>query len=256
MQPFERLVVAYLVILAAAAPFARVPRAQRMRTIAIAVSSAVAVQGASAFLPPDVRLWLAFLYIPLGYWVPVPLVPASRGGRFESWLRRSEDRLRNTRLRAPRWLVHAMEWAYFFCFPMVPAAFAVVWTTGSVDDVARFWTAVLGAGFACYVTLPWLVSRPPRTMEGSPRPVERTAIARANHFVLGRVSHQLVTFPSGHVAVSIASALAAGAVWPAAGALFAIIAAGVAGGAIAGRYHFIVDVALGFAVGVMAAGLA
>lgn len=61
------------------------------------------------------------------------------------------------------------------------------------------------------------------------------------------------TFPSGHVAVSAACALSVARIWPQAGAALGVLAAAVAIGAAAGRYHFIVDVLLGAVVGVAAA---
>ena len=45
---------------------------------------------------------------------------------------------------------------------------------------------------------------------------------------------------------------AAGTVWPLAGAVLGIIAAGVALGAVTGRYHYFVDVVLGVVLGVIA----
>ena len=234
-----------------AAAFAKVERARRIRTAVTALLCAAAVYAASRTLPVTVRLWLPFLYIPLGYWIPVPLVPARRGGAFEAWLRRSDDSLRRIAGAMPRWLANTVEVGYLTCFPLIPIAFAVVWTAASQADVARFWMAVLMAGYACYVTLPWLVSRPPRVVDGAPAVEAPTSVSRANVFVLGRVSHHLNTFPSGHVAVSIAAAISAGAVSLVAGVVLGLFAAGVALGAIAGRYHYIVDVLLGVAVGIL-----
>jgi membrane-associated phospholipid phosphatase len=143
-----------------------------------------------------------------------------------------------------------MEVGYLACFPLVPLAFAAVWTAGSQADVARFWTGVLAAAFACYGTLPWLVSRPPRLLEGAGE-VPPAPMARVNLFVLGRFSHHLNTFPSGHVAVSTAGALAAAGVWPEAGAALTVVAAMVAVGAVAGRYHYVADVVAGAVVGIL-----
>jgi membrane-associated phospholipid phosphatase len=70
-------------------------------------------------------------------------------------------------------------------------------------------------------------------------------------FVLGRVSHHLNTFPSGHVAVSVAAAIAAGRVVPIAGVVLGVIAAGVTLGAVTGRYHFALDAVLGVGLGVI-----
>jgi membrane-associated phospholipid phosphatase len=70
--------------------------------------------------------------------------------------------------------------------------------------------------------------------------------------MLGRVSHELNTFPSGHVAVSCAAAAMVGTVSPAAALVIGVIAVVIAVGAIAGHYHYVVDVALGFAVAAVA----
>src|SRR5262245_31059395 len=251
MLQFERLVVAYLMFFALAALFARVERSRRTRTALIATALAIAVYGASRLLPMTVRLWLPFLYIPIGYWIPVPLVPARRGGAFEAWLVRTDAALRGALDAMPRWLAYSSEIGYLFCFPIIPIAFAVVWIGGSPAEVTRFWTGVLAAAYACYITLPWLVSRPPRFIDNSMAAAVPTAVSRANVFVLGRVSHHLNTFPSGHVAVSMAAAIAAGRAVPIAGVVLGVIAAGVALGAVTGRYHFVLDAVLGVALGVI-----
>lgn len=219
----------------------------------MALACAAAVYGIGRTLPVTVRLWLPFLYIPLGYWIPVPLVPSDRGGAFETWLRRSDHALRDLAGALPRWLAYIVEIGYLTCFPLIPVAFSVVWIGGTSADATRFWTAVLLAGYSCYITLPWLVSRPPRLIESLVVSAAPTGVSRANVFVLGQVSHHLNTFPSGHVAVSMAAAISAAAVSPVAGVVLGTFATGVALGAIAGRYHYIVDVLLGVGVGILAA---
>src|SRR5262245_49330844 len=251
MLPFEQLVVAYLTFFSIAAIFAHGERPRRTGTALVAASLTIAVYGASRALPIAARLWLPFLYIPLGYWIPVPLVPPRRGGAFEAWLIRTDAALRGAVDAMPRWLAYSAEIGYLFCFPIIPIAFAVVRVAGSQAEIARFWTAVLAAAYACYIPLPWLVSRPPRLIERDTAGAAPTAVRRANAFVLGRVSHHLNTFPSGHVAVSVAAAIAAGRVVPIAGVVLGVIAAGVALGAVTGRYHFVVDAALGVGVGVI-----
>jgi membrane-associated phospholipid phosphatase len=71
--------------------------------------------------------------------------------------------------------------------------------------------------------------------------------------VLSRESHNLTTFPSGHVAVTVAAALGVAPVSPAAGLTMALVAAAISIGAITGGYHYVVDVATGAAVGVLSA---
>lgn len=222
-----------------------------MLTAVAATASAAGVLLAAPLLPTEARLWLPFAYLALGYWLPVPLARPAPGGAFEAWLRRTDAAVRRRAAFAvPRWLGHALELGYLACFPLVPAAFAAVWIAGSPDAVARFWTSVLAAGYACYGTLPWLVSRPPRLLDPAP-PAASIGVARVNEIVLDRFSHHLNTFPSGHVAVSVAAAITVGEVWPAAGVVLGVVAAAVALGAVAGRYHFIADVGLGALIGIL-----
>jgi membrane-associated phospholipid phosphatase len=147
-----------------------------------------------------------------------------------------------------------LELAYIACFVVVPLAFVTVWTLGTAQQVERFWVAVLLSGFVCYITLPWLVSRPPRLFINSPAP--RPGVASFNASMVRAVSHQRNTFPSGHVAVAVAIALAVLPVSRLAGLIFGITALGIAAGAAAGRYHYGIDVVVGVVVGIVAAALA
>ena len=89
-------------------------------------------------------------------------------GRFESWLVRSDERCRIFAISL-RVGGSILELSYLLCYVLVPVAFVFVWANGTAD-VDRFWTAVLLSGFLCYGSLPWLVSRPPRTLTGDDRP--------------------------------------------------------------------------------------
>jgi membrane-associated phospholipid phosphatase len=250
MLPFERLVIGYLGFFVIAAPFTHVERRRQVRTMLAAASFAGAVLLAARALPLEARLALPLAYIALGYWLPVGLVSSRRHGALEAWLTRTDAALRRRLpITVPRGLSHAMELGYLACFPLVPAAFAVVSIAGSQADVARFWMSLLAAGYACYGTLPWLVSRPPRLLDDAATATS-TPMARVNVRVLNRISHGLNTFPSGHVAVSVAAAIAVGDVWPSAGVVTGIVAAAVALGAVAGRYHYIADVVVGAGIGI------
>ena len=251
MFRFESVAAGYFLLLAIGAARAPVPPRRAARGAATAVAAAILVVVASRTLPGDARLWLAHLYLVLGYWIPSVLTAFTVETRFEAWLRRHDMAWRSYMRPPSPVAAGVLELAYLGCYVVVPAAFVTVWTYAARDQVDRFWVAVLVAGFACYATLPWLVSRPPRMFEERRTP--QRGVASFNTSVLRTVSHQFNTFPSGHVAVATAVTLTLLPVSIGAGVLFGIVAVGIALGAAAGRYHYGIDVLAGALVGVAAA---
>ena len=241
----------------------------------------------------EVRAWLPHAHLVLGYWIPAIFTPAPANTRFENWLRAADARFlglsdsgRAGILDLGRGRYRSLlELSYLLCYPLVPAAFLVVFVHGTAADVTRFWMGVLLAGYSCYGTLPWTAARPPRVIlpltpeatgaepeagrgereDGGPWPRigggaqvghHPSALAAFNVALLGHVSHNLNTFPSGHVAVSVAAGLM---VWPVSAAWGAAVigmAGAIAVAAVAGRYHFGVDVLAGVGVGAAAAATA
>ncbi|MBI3050442.1 MAG: phosphatase PAP2 family protein [Acidobacteria bacterium] len=266
---FEALSTAFFVVMAAAAFLTRAPHHRRRRVALLSVGGAAAVVAASYMLPADVRLWLGHVYLVAGYRLPALLVPVgpAEAGRhvrgtdpgsrlpdpepFEAWLIRTDERWFRFRPAIPAWAAHVLELSYLFCYLLVPAAFVFIWMAASAGAADRFWAAVLLAGFACYGLLPWLVSRPPRIRYVAPV-ASAAGIRRLNLYILGRASHGFNTFPSGHVAVSVAAALEVFSVSTSAGLAALIVALAIAAGAVAGRYHYVIDVVVGGAVGAAA----
>jgi membrane-associated phospholipid phosphatase len=245
---FETVASAFFVALAAAALAA--PASRRRRT-QVALWSAVIAAGVIATSQANeaIRGWLGHAYLVAGYWIPALLISsADPPGRFESWLVRTDEWCRRFAIGPPPWAASILELSYLLCYVLVPVAFVVVWANGTMADVDRFWTAVLLSGFLCYASLPWLISRPPRTLTAAA--VEAAGVRVVNEFVLKRVSHGLNTFPSGHVAVSMAAALEVMAVSQPAGTLLLAIASAIAAGAVLGRYHYAVDVVVGAILGI------
>lgn len=216
---------------------------------AVVVVAAIARLGNDGF-----RAWAPHAYLVTGYWLPALLTqPLTAATRFERWLVASDESLRPLVPDGPALLVLVAELSYLFCYALVPASFAVVWVAGTAADVQRFWVAVLLAGYACYGSLPWLLSRPPRAIGTRP---SAHHVGAVNVFVLRCVSHELNTFPSGHVAVSFAGAFVAWTVLPVAGAIVGIVATAIAIGAVTGRYHYVIDVVVGLAVALIAGAVA
>jgi hypothetical protein len=200
------------------------------------------------------RDWAPLMYLLGGYWLPAQLVSGTDPDVERALLsfdrRLSPDGFTRFGQDAPRWIVEGLELAYLLCYPMVPAGFAAFSAAGCAGTDG-FWRAVLAAALPCYGLLPWLPTRPPRSL-GSPAACMRSAIQRLNVKVLDRASVQLNTFPSAHAAASVATALAVGACLPAAGLAFGVIAAGIGVGSVVGRYHYAADAIAGALVGTVA----
>jgi membrane-associated phospholipid phosphatase len=220
--------------------------------VAIAFALAVAAIGRGG--NEALRAWVPHAYLVAGYWLPALLVSSPSTPAFQHWLTSTDARLRTRLPAVPGPLTKLVEIAYLLCYPIIPVALAIVWWKGDVHDLERFWFSVLVAGFACYGSIPWLVSQPPRLHADQVR--SRQGIAALNASVLHRFSHRLNTFPSGHVAVAGAAAVSVAFVSPVAGLVLAIVAVAIGVGAAAGGYHYVVDVLFGGAVAVAACVLA
>ena len=251
LSTFEIIAAAYFIVIGLLCPFAGAPPRRVSAVSATAFVLAAAVVAVAHVFPTGARAWLPHAYLVAGYWLPA-LVVTARPAAFETWLLKTERTWRPLPMLGcgPEGSATAMELAYLCCYPLVPAAFIVIYMYGSTGDVNRFWTAVLAAGLACYVSLPWVVSRPPRRLEDAASPV--SAMRSINVRLLDRFSHGWNTFPSGHVAIAIAAALSTMSVSPRAGSAFLLVAIGVFVGAVSGRYHYAVDAAAGAVVGVAA----
>jgi hypothetical protein len=231
----------------------------RWRVIATASMMAAAIvglplqRGAAAAI---VRDWIPLVYLLGGYWLPARLVTSSNPA-FEGSLLEIDRRwfgpngLATFAKRAPRFVIEALEFAYLFCYPLVPIGFAWLLLAGHREELDRFWTSVLLASFMCYGLLPWLPTRAPRVIEPGSAGV-RSSIRALNLLILDRASVGMNTFPSGHTAASVATALAAGAAIPSAGFVLGLIALGIAAGSVAGRYHYAADAVTGALVALVA----
>jgi membrane-associated phospholipid phosphatase len=247
---FESLAGAFFVALAVAALAAPASRRRRAQVALLSAVIAIGVIAASQ-AGEAIRGWLGHAYLVAGYWIPALLISSDPPGRFESWLVRTDEWCRRFAIGPPPWATSILELSYLLCYVLVPVAFVLVWVNGTMTDVDQFWTAVLLSGFLCYASLPWLISRPPRTLNAAA--VETAGLRGVNEFVLKRVSHGMNTFPSGHVAVSMAAALEVMAVSRPAGTVLLAIATAIAAGAVLGRYHYALDVVVGAMLGITVA---
>ena len=192
---------------------------------------------------------MPLIYLLVGYRLPALLV-RTHNLSFERGLVRLDrrvfgpDGLERFNRDAPRVVLEYLELAYLLCYATVPIGFAWLALAGGEDVSGMFWSTVLLASFSCYGLLPWLATRAPRA--GEPAFPRRPSVIRnVNLRVLGLASVQWNTFPSGHTAASLATALAVGSVSPEVGTGLGVLAISIAIGSVVGRYHYAADAVAG-----------
>jgi membrane-associated phospholipid phosphatase len=103
---------------------------------------------------------------------------------------------------------------------------------------------VLTAELGAFAPLSVFQTRPPWALERKPMLTD-PAIHRAASQMVQHLTIRANTFPSGHVAASLAVALAVAPAMPLAGAVFGLLAVSIGVACVVGRYHYVVDVAAG-----------
>jgi len=148
------------------------------------------------------------------------------------------------------WILTCLEAAYFYYYVSIPLSVGVLYWLGKQRDADYFWTVVLVAAYGSCGMLPFIQTRPPRMLgEKWSVCLPSGNVRTLNLWILRHGSIQANTIPSAHVAIATASALALLEIAPLwVGLSFLGAAIGVALGAVAGRYHYAVDVILGFAL--------
>ena len=265
MRASEWIILGYLGYLLALLPVRQVPRARRIAVAILApVLAFVVVLASRAPVSPvttALREWLPLPYVLLCYWMTGYYFVRPQEA-FETRFMAFDLRVRrwfgaeHAATRAPRALLEALEIAYFSCYIVLPAGMIALMLAGRADGADRYWSIVLVAELACYGVLPWIRTRPPWALRETGALDARGVLMRRLNVVLVReASTQANTFPSGHAAGALAAALAVAMVWPAAGAVFAVVAVGIMAGSVVGEYHYAGDALTGALTAVAAWGL-
>jgi hypothetical protein len=218
---------------------------------------AVAAAALATADAPALRFTGPLLILVLGYWLTGPFY-TSPSPRLEEWLIRYDDMLRVDAFvaRSPAAFRALIDLVYQGCYPFMVIA-AVPAFMASRPAFESYWTIVLAAELACYVTLPWLQARPPWKRGGGQvcfpenRPGALNSLRRFNEYFLDRLSVRATTIPSGHVAGPIAASIAVWMIAPAWGPWLLAGALAIAAATVLGRYHYAVDGVLGVATGIV-----
>ncbi|MEW6321138.1 MAG: phosphatase PAP2 family protein [Acidobacteriota bacterium] len=231
------------------------------RTRAAVAAAAVAYAALAVWAGAREEAWVHLLApgaaLLVGYWLPERVFDRPQAA-VEARLAAQDARL-FARLDLDRRLVRApivwleiLEATYASDYVLVGGG-ALLAAAAPGLSAAEYWAVVLPAELACYAALPWIRTRPPRAVEG-PGVLARRGLVmrRVNEGILGRLSVQVNTIPSGHVAGAVASALALSTLSAWLGAAAGSLAAGIAIAAVLGRYHYAADVVSGAVVAVLA----
>jgi hypothetical protein len=204
-------------------------------------------------------------------WIPCLLIFLfySQAGQFVTRV----DAQVETRLKRldERWVAPCLDWcnrqplgsllfaclelAYLSYYVFIPLAAGALYWFGKQRRAGFFWTVVLAAAYGSCAMLAFIQTRPPRMIGEKWSEGQSCSKVRAlNLWILRHGSVQANTFPSAHVSIATACALALIAIRPAwVGLGFLLVAIGIAFGAVAGRYHYLADAVLGIILAAMAA---
>jgi len=239
----ESLPFAYFLVCAVLAGVRPLPWSRRVQIAAVSVAMCAAIVAAAYYASDAVRAWVPGVYILIGYYLSGRFfVRASP--RVEAWLMSWDRRLLGdptTRFAAwPRAMLAYFEIVYMGCFLLVPAGCAILVVGGRSDLANRYWTIVAAAEFGAFAPLAVIQTRPPWRLERKPVLADR-AVHRAASRMVERFTIRANTFPSGHVAGSLAVAFALIDAVPWAGAAALALAITIAVATVVGRYHYVVD---------------
>jgi hypothetical protein len=194
-------------------------------------------------------LWLGIHYEQIRDWIPTALMVIVywQGGQFfskphqklQQYLEQFESRFVSLDQKPPHiyW-----EIAYFFCYPMVPGAVATLYALQLSPQIDFFWTVVLAPTFLCHFIVSFFPTLPPwkyreLKVEGFSRNI--------NFLVIRHASIRINTFPSAHVAASMAVAFAMLHLHWIAGLIFLFLGLSITIATVAGRYHYAADAVWG-----------
>jgi membrane-associated phospholipid phosphatase len=256
MRTSEWIQIGFAVILAAAAWVRPLPVRRRVTVTLLAFVAVMAILAARVsayFLTPAhvsaIRDWLTAALMLVPYWQtgqfflePNEKIQAKLAAFDRRWFPRIAGAS-----GTPRTCIGlSLEIAYLFCYPLVPLGLAVLYGAGLRGDVGIFWFIVLVSTYICYAITPFVPALPPRSIgKQPPSPSTSNRGRMINRWVLQHGSIHAISFPSAHVASALSVALVLLWFVPVAGIVFLVVSIWIAVAAVAGRYHYALDVLLG-----------
>ena len=227
------------------------PLARRLVITGISAVLVVIIWRVAQQAPAFARDWAPFLYVSVAYYLTGHLFVAP-SLKLEAWLLAWDHRWFGDPATSfatwPAWLIVYLDVIYTLCFLLLPGGIAALTLTGHSSQANRYWTMVLAADLGAFAPLSVFQTRPPWAIE-KPAVLAARGLHRFASRVVRNATTGVNTFPSGHVAVTIAVAIGVISTLPVLGVLLLLCAASIAVACVVGRYHYAVDVLAGAALG-------
>jgi hypothetical protein len=232
------------------------PLERRRRTEAAVIGAAGIVLSVfphwvKSVVPPNGVLalqdWLPVLLMLMVYW-QVGRFSQAPCEKLQRFLLKLDQRVLGSLLRSRAnpwkhpWIMSYLEFVYLLCYPLVPLGIVILYLANKQSCAGKYWEIVLPSTYLCYVLMPFVQTLPPRMI--STDPYEGPAlgsIRRLNLRILHQASIQVNTFPSAHVAATMASSLALIRFAPTAGLVFLWVSLSIAVSVAVCRYHYAAD---------------
>lgn len=256
MRKAEWLQAAFVLLITVGA-WIRPLSPSRRRTISLLAGGAVAsillarftVYCCPANISGVIRDWLPAVLLLVPYWQIGQFFTSPNKKlqeRFAAFDRPLLEFMCAHRASNPLYLVLDLyfELTYLCVYPLIPAGLVILYTYELRDRADYYWAITLLATYLCLAVTPFFRALPPRLLTGYITYVPSNPVRALNQWILQGASIHAITFPSAHVAASLAASLVLLEFVPWAGLLYTWLALSIAVAAVAGGYHYIADVLL------------
>jgi membrane-associated phospholipid phosphatase len=256
MRTSEWIQIGFAIAFAAAAWMSRLPVRRRwiVTLLAAVVVGAISLTRLLVhFLSPlslsVIRDWLTAALMLVPYWQTGQFFTGSNEkiqARLAAFDRRWLPGVAATSGTPHTALGLSLEVAYLFCYPLVPLGLAALYAVGLRQYTNVFWFVVLVSTYLCYAITPFFPALPPQRIAGEQMSSNGPNAGRIfNRWIQRHGSIHAISFPSAHVASSLAVALVLLWLAPLTGSVFLVISICIAIAAVVGRYHYALDVLFG-----------
>jgi len=193
------------------------------------------------------RDWLPVLLMLMVYW-QAGRFSQTPNEKFQALLLKLDRKVLGPLLRSRAnpwnhsWTINYLEFVYLLCYPLVPLGVGILYLASKQSYVSTYWETVLPSTYLCYVLLPFAQTLPPRMISADPyRGPGLGRMSRVNLRILQQASIQVNTFPSAHVAATMAASLALIRFDRIAGLVFLWLSISIAVSVAVCRYHYAAD---------------